>query len=360
MTNTRHNLLTEPILVVTSPGGSRSALTLPGVLAALSADETVDFAALQAHQSQAWHAFLVQLAAIAVHRAGNGRFLSPLEAEWTTMLRSLTDGSDEPWCLVVHDLSLPAFMQPPVPEVALDGFKQDVYAYPDELDVLITTRNHDVKMPRLASPTTQHWIYALVTLQTQQGFSGRGNYGIARMNGGFASRPAIGIAQSLDWASRFARDVEVWLSQRGRLLTSAYGYRANDGLALLWLEPWDGETSVALDRCDPFFIEICRRLRLVDADGQLTARMAPTSAARVAAKDRKGDTGDIWTPVRVRDGAGLTVGPSGFSYSLLQDLLFSADYQRGPALESPEPRQRGAAGVGAGAGPRPRHHRRLA
>ncbi len=37
------------------------------ILAALSADAVVAFPALRPHQRQAWHAFLVQVAAMALH-----------------------------------------------------------------------------------------------------------------------------------------------------------------------------------------------------------------------------------------------------------------------------------------------------
>jgi CRISPR system Cascade subunit CasA len=50
--------------------------------------------------------------------------------------------------------------------------------------------------------TPEHWFYALLTLQTMQGFLGAGNYGISRMNGGFASRPSVGLAPSDRWGMR--------------------------------------------------------------------------------------------------------------------------------------------------------------
>lgn len=62
------NLLTEPLFRLTTTDGTRKG-TLPDVYAALMADEVEAFPALRPHQRHAWHAFLVQLGAMALHRA---------------------------------------------------------------------------------------------------------------------------------------------------------------------------------------------------------------------------------------------------------------------------------------------------
>jgi len=51
------------------------------------------------------------------------------------------------------------------------------------------------------------------------------------------------------------------LDYRQTVLTDAYGFDPQ-GLMLVWLEMWDGRTSLPLSRLDPFYIEICRRIRL--------------------------------------------------------------------------------------------------
>ena len=100
---------------------------------------------------------------------------------------------DEPWRLVVDDRSKPAFLQPPVPkDVTLN---KDV-ATPDALDLLITARNHDLKQAIARRADPEDWIFALVSLQTGEGYGGgSGGYqGIARMNGGWSSRPMMALA----------------------------------------------------------------------------------------------------------------------------------------------------------------------
>lgn len=329
MSVTRHCLLDEALLSVEMPGSSRSALSLPDVLAQLGAGVELEFAALQAHQFHAWYAFLVQLAALALHHAAETA--PPTEPErWKALLLALTDGQPEPWCLVVEDLSRPAFFQPPVPEGTIDALKK-VISSPDGMDVLITAKNHDLKAERIVRPQPQHWLYALVCLQTMEGFLGAGNYGVSRMNGGFASRPALAASSGLSWPRRWIRDVAIWLDARQGLI-ERYDYRAEGGHALIWLLPWDGTESLGLRDCDPFYLEVCRRMRLVLDRGAVVARGASSKAARIAAKEAKGDTGDIWTPIRVEDGASLTVSGAGFTYKLMQELLFTEDYKRSAAM----------------------------
>jgi len=333
MGETSHNLLTDPLFRA-HLAGSGKRLTLPEVLAHLGARRELELAGLRPHQQQAWHAFTVQLAALVAHRRGDRRLdLEP--KDWRQGLLELTgDAGEAAWCLVVEDLASPAFLQTAVPEGSLAGYRKTL-TEPDELDVLITAKNHDLKQATFRSPRPEHWAYSLVTLQTMEGFLGRGNYGIARMNGGFASRPAVAAGPGFTHADRFHRDVAVWLDNRPSLTGEEYGYPESGGHALLWLLPWDGESGRALTACDPFFIEVCRRVRMTRGeDGALVARTANTSAAFLNAKEVRGDTGDVWMPIRSdRDGTlALTVGGSGFSYRLLTDLLFSGDYPRQPAL----------------------------
>ena len=66
MSGSDFNLLSEPLIRATPCG----PLSLPGVLAALVRDEVQSFPALRPHQPPAWRMFLVQLAALALHRGG--------------------------------------------------------------------------------------------------------------------------------------------------------------------------------------------------------------------------------------------------------------------------------------------------
>ena len=66
-----------------------------------------------------------------------------------------------------------------------------------------------------------------------------------------------------------------------------------DGLALLWLEPWDGVTAIPFEQLHPHYIEICRRVRLGVAHGQITCLAAGSASPRIRdAAEFKGNTGD--------------------------------------------------------------------
>jgi len=329
----RGSLLAEPLFGVADIRGRRIALTLPQVFARLSdpASSTIAFTALQAHQSHAWHAFLVQVAAMALHRAGETTPWTSAE-RWQKALVSLAGGRMNAWTLVVGDLSQPAFLQPPVPEGTLNTYGSHLQS-PGALDLLFTARNHDCKSKTGAEENLAAWAIALVSLQTQQGYSGSKNYGIFRMNGGFGNRPGIGVRKGLDVATAFRRDLAVLLDAREAVLRR--GLFLDDGIALLWCIPWDGMASIPWNTLDPWTVECCRRVRLLPTSSAFIAVMAPTTVARVAVPDNyTGNAGDPWTPVGRTGrnaGKGLTLPSTGFTYARVVDLLLSQDWEAPPA-----------------------------
>lgn len=322
------SVLTEPIFSVRPRGHRRIAsMPLSGVLATLSHRDDVEFPALQPHQRHAWYAFLVQLAALGLHHGKRDRGPSSFSS-WTEMLLTLTKGKDEPFSLVADDLSKAAFLQCPVPEGTASSW--DSFPYPDSLDVLVTAKNHDLKMARMAHPSPEHWVYALVSAQTMQGFWGRGHYGIVRMNSGIGSRACVTMAPSESWGDRFCRDVSVWLEQRKAITKGRF--KTSGGLALLWLDPWDGERSIPLQDLDPFFIEACSRIRLVRTPDNIVAYRTHVKKPHIAAGESKGNTSEIWTPIRVKDGAALSLKEDPFSYGSVCDLLFGEEWKTPAAL----------------------------
>ena len=279
--------------------------------------------------------FLVQLAALGLHRAGIG-VLPTTEAEWVKVLRGLTPEfpDDEHWCLVVDDWSKPAFLQPPVPAGII--LKTEI-STPDALDLLITSRNHDLKQRIASRAEPQDWVLSLISLQTGEGYGGAGNQGIARMNGGSSSRPLVGLAplsqQNGKYASPhpsswFRRDVSTLVESRDDQLNeqSFRGYSAQGGLGLVWLAPWEEGQQIGLDHLDMWFIEVCRRVRLKWQSGQLCAQSGTSIAPRLSAKHWKGALGDPWAPVHVTEGKGFTLAGRSFDYTTLVDLLFSGDW----------------------------------
>jgi CRISPR system Cascade subunit CasA len=324
------NLLTEPIFTVDAPDGARAHASLPEVLDRLAREVPTDFGAVQAHQLQSWESLLIQLGALATDARG-GQIPDSVET-WRDALLVLTNGDDASWCLVVDDIARPAFMQPPLAGKDYRDPKKIVDAS-DLLDMLVTSKNHDVKLARAARSRPEHWVFALVSLQTSDGFAGRDNYGIARMNGGYGSRPSLGVTTGLGLAARFRRDLNVWNERRGKI-AQGFGMAPEGGAALLWTLPWDGDSSLTIEDLDPCFIEVCRPVRLGLRDGKIIAWKSSSRARRVDAEARKGELGDIWIPVKRGDErTAFTAGGNGFSYKVVSELLLGTAYDRAAAME---------------------------
>ena len=363
----KFNLLEEPLIRVRGVDQSVVGLSLPEAYAALREDRVADFPALRPHQRHAWHAFLAQAATIAASKSGGALPVSAVG--WTRLLRALTPGfvADEPWCLVVEDASRPAFMQVPAPDGLADY--RGTAAAADDLDLLVTSRNHDVKRSMAFGGAAEDWLFALVDLQTMSGYLGGGNYGIARMNGGFSSRPCLGLAPATGGiGAHLFCDIDRMLEDRGALLErAAPRYLAEGGAELLWLDPWDGADSLDLGELDPYFVEVCRRVRLCFEGSRLVGRTATSRKPRVEAKAAKGVLGDFWTPAHVVDGGSvkaLSISSAGFAYRRLWELLFDrAAYLPPPAMRAAGPKDKSAwrlvaRGVARGQGKTEGYHER--
>jgi len=322
----RHSLLDDPLFRTRTDGGEAArGRSLPQVLGALMGSDDVSFDALQPHQKQAWHCFLAQLAAMAVARETGGE--PPTDAGgWRDALVGLAKGSEAAWHLVVSDLSEPAFLQPPVPEGSLDDFSADLPT-PDQLDVLISSKNHTLKPGRHGTPELDDWIFALLTLQTTQGYKGR-HYGISRMNAGSANRPFVGLTPSLSSGRWFRHDLQMLLDSRSDI-AETYGYDLQ-GNPLLWFVPWDGEEQIDLYSCDPYYIEICRRIRF---DSDMTCCQKRSTAYRITPEHGdSGITGDPWAPIDVEEKKLLNPSGNAFSYSKMHEILFGGKYAYPPSL----------------------------
>lgn len=318
------NLLLDPLFRVRLPEQTIRT-SLPELLALLGEDRVDSLPGVQRHQEDALHIFFCYLAGAVLDR--QSRQAPQQSAEfWRDGIRALTraDGcdNDDAWTLVVDDPTRPAFLQPPAPSPAVfaSDYKTKA-ATPDALDVLQTAKNHDVKAARGSRNEAEAWCLALLTLQSQIGFLGAGNQGIARMNGGFGSRPYVAWQQHRRPGARLLRDLPVLLSHRQTLLVEPYRYLAR-GKVLLWIPPWDGHRSLSLAALDPCFLEIARRIRLIAVGAACQALGATASVPRVSAKAQKGNLGDPWIPINTKTGGALTVPTTGFTPDLLRNLLF--------------------------------------
>ena len=329
------DLLNDRIVSVES-GGEQLSLTLPELFSQFGRDAVDGFPGLAAHQAQAWYQFLAQLGAIALLRGGLDK--PPEDPNiWRRLLAALTPGcADTAWSLIVEKPESPAFLQPPTEMIENFSIAAET---PDALDVLVTAKNHDRKCAQAIEAEPHLWLYALVTLQTTQGFSGRGNPGIARMNGGFSSRVLVDRRPNPRWGPRVRRAMRMLLERREELLQRVSDdlYRSDGGLVLTWLQAWDTDVPIGMAELDPFFIEVCRRVRLTyTTEARIAALIRPANTPRVDAQALKGNLGDPWVPINLGKGesSSLTVSSNGFDYRLAQRILFDAELKKPLALKS--------------------------
>lgn len=343
-----HDLLREDLIGIRTPDGER-VVSLPALLSLLSEGKVDGYTGLRAHQADPWHVFLVQIA-VSI-QARQPRDAPPADpGYWREGLLDLAEGQATAWELLVDDVTLPAFLQHP-----WSGWAEEAEAYkakrdrkgnisvapkaatPDELDVLVTAKNHDMKAARVAEGTAESWMYALLLYQTTSGFLGSGNYGIVRMNGGFASRPFVSWDSDLHPSRRFVEQLSGLSTMRASLV-QRYGYR-DRGVVLTWLRRWQRNAhQYGLSDLEPFFVESPRAVRLYAVpDRSIVALGATTGARQIGPKSlENGDVGDPWIPLKTDTRAAMTLSADGFTPERLTSLLFEQDFELTP-LQRPRP-----------------------
>lgn len=332
-----HDLLTDPLISIRRAVGD-SKVSLPELLATLARGEVLGYPRLRPHQMDPFHVVTVQLAASILARRTRGN--PPTDPQfWRDGLLDLADGDASAWQLVVNDPTVPAFMQSPCASKA--DFKQykPKATTPDELDILVTAKDHDVKSARLRAGDSELWLAALITSQTTCGYLGSGNYGIFRMNSGSGSRSIVSTVTDTRPAPRFREEVPIVLAIRQQSLAAPFGYRER-GVVLTWLKPWDRSGSqYAFSELDPLFIEAARAVRLHAIDGAIEAVQATSKARQIGGLDN-GDCGDPWTALNVADKkketSALTVSARGFDPERVTHLLLEQGYRLTP-LQRPRP-----------------------
>ena len=338
-----YNTLDDNLITVTHPDATCSHRSIPGVLADCMTGTAASFPSVREHQAHSWHAFLVQLAAIAMER---NNITSPPteEQQWRQLLNSLTDDipNQNAWNLIVNDPTQPAFMQPPTyHQDQFVKYNQSIRT-PDKLDITVTSANHDIKDSVLTDARQEDWLMALITVQTAHGFSGNSLYGVSRMNKGYGNRPGISLApMAANPGLHIRRDLTAILEFLPELRAQHPEYPTNPSApALMWTSPWDGSAEDQLDisHFHPLYIEICRRIRFVHGtNGGILAVRATSRQMRTTAKELLGYTGDPWTPIEFTEEnqrKAITINEEGFTTYKTSRILLSPDW-RPPLLAKP-------------------------
>lgn len=330
-----YDFLTEKLLPIRT-SGRQEWVALPELYRLLVRDEVDSFPGLAAHQAPALYQFLVQVGALAM-QGDSAQEIMRTRSRWHSALAALTPGhSRSAWSLIEEDATRPAILQPPTQKISRYKALAET---PDGLEILVSAKNHDRKRAMITSAAPHHWLYSLVTLQTYQGFSGNRLYGIARMNGGSSSRVLVDRRPNARWGARVVRALNMLQTRRSDVLSRVSDaiFRSEGGIGLVWLLPWDSDEQIELCDLDPYFVEICRRIRLVTAPNSGIAILRlPSRRSRIHAKHVKGNLGDPWVPVNIKkEGpSALTVSASGFDYRLAQRVLFDSEMQRPLSLEA--------------------------
>ncbi len=310
--------LVDDACITVRVGEDEHEATLAQVLANLGARLDVVLCHAQAYQDHAIYAFLVNIAIQGLHLAGEASPALPAEA-WRKILLSLAPLSA--YDLVEPDLSKSAFMQSPTDEDIIDPEKPERRMLtPDEVDTIPSGANHSLKKRRITNARAEHLFFALMSLQgSSNAIAGyRGSPRVTRKG-----RICVTIAPSLSLGARFVRDVKIGLDpERRKLLVRDYHYRREGGIGLVWLEPWDGKTSLPADRLDPFFLDVPRLVRLRAEDGKIVGYRRETNAPRVTVA---GSGGDLWTPHTTKKDKIVALGLGG---AVLHALSLTTNYER--------------------------------
>lgn len=324
------NLLTSAVFTAETPYGDVMC-TLPELLYTLVNDTVSVLRELRPHQSDAVYMFLVQLVALCAdwNDWSANEIESKTVEDWEEALYVLGGENEHAWELVstTYTVDRPIFLQPGIPEKKIDTLEH-VADTPDAIDILVTAKNHDVKLEMAVGASVEEWVYALITMQTMSGYSGKGNFGIVRMNGGLGSRLCAYCAKDTAWSSRFIRDITILLTENDPQWEAVGFSHKSNGLTYLCM--WDGKTSLPLAGQHPFFIECSRRIRLFQRDnGSLYAVYGSSDVPFVQVKGGMdkwtGVCGDPWGMTSVQENKALTVSAQGITYKLIANI-FSGEY----------------------------------
>lgn len=142
------------------------------------------------------------------------------------------------------------------------------------------------------------------------------------MNSGAGSRPGVGVAQKGNIGKRWFTDLNS-LQKSRKLITEKFEFLEANGIDLVWTRPWNGVSSIPLKALDPYYIEICRRIRITFDGLRFSAYTAKTPISRIEENAlRKGVTGDPWTPINKEESKIMAIPKNGFNYELISKFLF--------------------------------------
>jgi CRISPR system Cascade subunit CasA len=339
------NLLDTRLIPVERKTGSRDILTLPEVLEALSHDELESFMDLKAHQNAAIDMFFAHLGVLGVDIGADGKGIIASAEVWRE--RMLKIAPMECWQLWSPDTIVSCFMQPGMDQEEFQKTVENkgrIYS-PDEIGVLIVSKNHTVKFSAMAAPSAWNWVASLIETQTLSGFDGRSLYGIPRMNGGLSTRFRVATYTDMSASGKWNSDVRKILDMLPDIYRE-FPHFSEDGLHIgaTWASFWDGSEQIPTRNLHPLYVDVCRRIKLgLDEDGRMFAVTAGSSSTRVPHLDLKGVFGDPWAPLtnanykenarKETSEAWTSLSPSAIPVRLLSNIVTGSEGVRQSMLQ---------------------------
>lgn len=325
------NILKTKTFSVRFPDDSIGCLTLPHLLSTLAKGEDIILTHCRPHQRHSVHAFMVHIAAIAMHQEGVRKLPTGIKW-WQKTLQEMTGGAGA-WDLV-QPSSEPAFMQPPTTVDVISDWQ--INFTPDEVDTLNTSANHSIKERCIGDARVEHWVYALIEAHAGSNSVNQHYMGASRVAS--TGRVYVGVSPGYNWGGRFVRDLRILLDERDNI-THSKQFAPEGGHTLLWLVPF--EKPLQIKDLDPFYLEVSRRVRLV-FDSDWNRVVAYTWKNKRRLPHMEGVTGCLWSPLLLterKDPESKAVkkvwGPprlnsrsrslQGFTYNIVHQILFGGD-----------------------------------
>lgn len=300
---TPRSVLTDPLFLTDPPVGG-GPVSLVDLLAHLLAGNApvVGFPRLAAEQRGHWHRFLVRCAGKALRTLdidadeASARAPTDLATRIDEALTEAAGGSDA-WNLWGNEPSRPAFLQPPTPEgeAPSETYRRESLSF---LTCALGAKNHERKVDTRRRLAPEETAYALIAFQSGVIYGGRYNYESQIMgssSGAGSGTPFMGAQISRDLRNTFRHDVDVLLGTWDQIRDDR-GLRGSTWA--LWIEPWDGTSSLPASDLDPAFIPMARFVRLAAPQkGYFRAVWFKTSKSkRVEDHSGGGNLGDVFTP----------------------------------------------------------------
>ncbi len=279
--------------------GGKALVSLPEALEALGNDDIESFLDIKSHQNPAVDLFFAHLGVLGIDIGDEGQDIVCTADVWHR--RMLKIAPEQCWDLYAEDPAASCFMQPGMSRKDFEKTvknKGKIHS-PDELGLLIVSKNHTVKFSAMPNPSPWNWIVSLIEAQTMSGYDGPTLYGIPRMNGGLSTRFRVATYTDLSASGKWVSDVQKIIRALPDIYREFPHFEENGRrMGAAWASFWDGEQQIPTTDLHPLYVDVSRRIKLgKDMDGRLFAVTAGSSDTRVPHLNLKGVFGDPWAPL---------------------------------------------------------------